>query len=61
MGPAPPVYSGIHRYQVFVYEQKEDNVELASMIRSKFDLMNWLHFSGVLCGPVASIGYHSEF
>lgn len=63
--PDPPVFSGQHRYMIFAYEQLEPEIEvLQPEGRAKFDLLAWFESFGgeeVIRGPVASIGFKSEF
>ncbi|XP_031625891.1 protein RICE FLOWERING LOCUS T 1-like [Contarinia nasturtii] len=63
--PDPPVFSGEHRYMVFAYEQLEHEIEVPQPdSRAKFDPISWMESFGgedVIRGPVASIGFKSEF
>lgn len=63
--PDPPVFSGEHRYMIFAYEQLEIEIEAPQPDgRAKFDPIAWMESFGgedVIRGPVASIGFKSEF
>lgn len=63
--PDPPVFSGQHRYMIFAYEQMELEIDVPQPeSRVKFDPISWMELFGgedVLRGPVASIGFISEF
>lgn len=63
--PDPPVFSGKHRYMIFAYEQMELEIDVPQPDgRAKFDPTKWMDSFGgddVLRGPVASIGFVSEF
>lgn len=65
MGPAPPVFSGPHRYMIIAYEQIEPIVNpIVPENRARFELMPWIDSIGnekVLRGPIASIGFLSEY
>lgn len=63
--PEPPVFSGQHRYMIFAYEQMETEIDVPQPDgRMKFNPINWMESFGgedVIRGPVASIGFTSEF
>lgn len=63
--PNPSVFSGEHRYMIFVYEQLEYEIEVPQPNgRAKFNLMSWMESFGgedVIRGPIGSIGFKSEF
>lgn len=65
VGPHPPVFSGSHRYMVFAYEQMESIAEPpVPENRARFELMPWIDLIGgenILRGPIASIGFVSEY
>lgn len=63
--PEPPVFSGEHRYMIFAYEQLENEIEVPQPDgRAKFNPITWMETFGgedVIRGPVASIGFKTEF
>lgn len=65
IAPDPPVFSGEHRYMIFAYEQLENDIEVQQPEgRAKFNPITWMETFGgedVVRGPVASIGFKSEF
>lgn len=65
IGPAPPAFSGLHRYMFFAYEQLTSFENLPiPIVRSRFSPMNWFESIGgqdVIRGPVSAIGFVSEY
>lgn len=63
--PDPSPFSGQHRYMIFAYEQIETEIDVPQPDgRAKFDPIAWMESFGgedVIRGPVASIGFTSEF
>lgn len=65
VGPTPPVFSGPHRYMIIAYEQIEAIVNPTPVEnRARFELTEWIDSIGgenVLRGPIASVGFISEY
>ncbi|XP_037028410.1 phosphatidylethanolamine-binding protein 4-like [Bradysia coprophila] len=65
IGPAPAAFSGPHRYMIFVYVQTKSYISAPlPPFRTRFVLMDWLNSFGgesSIRGPVASVGFISEF
>lgn len=63
--PDPPVFSGQHRYMIFAYEQLELEIDVPQPDgRVKFQPKEWMESFGgedILRGPIASIGFTSEY
>ncbi|KAJ6636781.1 Phosphatidylethanolamine-binding protein 4 [Pseudolycoriella hygida] len=64
-GPSPAAFSGPHRFMIFAYVQMSNYLTAPlPAYRSRFVLMDWLDSFGgedTLRGPVASVGYITEF
>ncbi len=64
-GPSPAAFSGPHRFMIFAYVQTNSYITAPlPEFRSRFVLMDWLKSFGgeaVIRGPVASVGFISEF
>lgn len=59
------MFSGQHRYMIFAYEQLELEIDVPQPDgRTKFRPFEWMESFGgedILRGPIASIGFVSEY